>query len=62
MTLGILIKRSKHDGENDFDIVTDKVAEVLVVPKVKCSLSDLIIPSASSYIEPKYCGIPENGG
>lgn len=24
----------KHDGENDFDIVADQVAKVLVVPEV----------------------------
>jgi len=34
MSLGVLIQRSEHDGENDLDIVADEVAKVLVVPKV----------------------------
>ena len=41
MTLGILIQRGKHNGEDGLDVVTDKVAEVLVVPEVQGTLSDL---------------------
>jgi len=41
MTLGVLIKRCKHDGKDGVDIVANEVAEILVVPEVECSFSDL---------------------
>jgi len=41
MPLRIFVQRREHDREDDVDIVTDKVAEVLVVPEIKSSLGNL---------------------
>ena len=41
MTLRVLIERREHDREDDFDVVTDQVAEIFVVPEIECSLGDL---------------------
>lgn len=41
MSLGILIERSKHNGQNNLHIVADQIAEVLVVPEVKSTFCDL---------------------
>lgn len=41
MTLGILIQWGKHNREDGLDVVTDEIAEVLVVPEVQSTLSDL---------------------
>jgi hypothetical protein len=38
---GILVKRCKHNGQNSLDIVADKIAEVLIIPEVKCTFRHL---------------------
>lgn len=39
--LGVLVERSKHDGENCFHVVADEIAEILIVPEVQCPFGDL---------------------
>lgn len=34
VSLGVFVKRSKHYRQNNFNIVTDKIAEVLIVPEI----------------------------
>lgn len=34
VSLGVFVKRSKHDGKNGLHVVTDKVAEILIVPEI----------------------------
>ena len=34
VTLGVLIKGSKHDRKDDVNIVADEVAEILIVPEI----------------------------
>ena len=41
MSFRILVKWSKHDGQDDFDVVAHEVAKVFVVPEVQCALGDL---------------------
>jgi hypothetical protein len=41
MSLRVFIQGSEHDGQDDLDVVTDKVAEVLIVPEVKGTLGNL---------------------
>lgn len=41
MALGVFVKRCEHDGEDDFHIVANEVAEVLVVPEVQRTLGHL---------------------
>jgi hypothetical protein len=41
VSLRVLIQRREHDGQNDFNVVADKVTEILVVPEVECSLGNL---------------------
>jgi hypothetical protein len=41
MPLGVLVKRGKHDRENDLDVVTDQVTEILIIPEVKSTFSNL---------------------
>jgi hypothetical protein len=41
MAFGVFIERRKHDGQNNFDIVTDEIAKVLIVPEVESPLGDL---------------------
>lgn len=41
MSLGVFIQRRKHDGKDGTAVVTDQGHDVLVVPEIKCSLSDL---------------------
>jgi hypothetical protein len=41
MSFGVFVERRKHDRKNDFDIVTHEVTEILVVPEIQSSLSDL---------------------
>jgi len=41
VTLRVFVQRGEHNGQDDFDVVANKVAEVLVVPEVQCSLGDL---------------------
>ena len=63
MTLRVLVKRREHDRQDDVDIVADQIAEVLVVPKVKRSLSDLcIIESVDGAIDRRRHNIPGNVG
>lgn len=47
MAFRIFIKRLKHYRQNDFDVVANKVAEILIVPEVKCSFCDLWYSSVS---------------
>jgi len=37
----VLVEWRKHDWQNDINVVADQVAEILVIPEVKCSLGDL---------------------
>lgn len=37
----IFVQRGKHDRQYDLDIVTDEITEVLVIPEIKSSFSDL---------------------
>ena len=46
VTLRILIERREHYGQDGFNIVADQVAEIFVVPEVKCSLGHLRRKSA----------------
>jgi hypothetical protein len=41
MALGVFVQWSEHDGQDYVDVIADKVAEVLVVPEVKCTFRDL---------------------
>ena len=41
MALGVLVQWRKHDWENDLHVITDKIAEILVVPEVERSFCDL---------------------
>jgi hypothetical protein len=41
VSLGVLVKRGKHDREDGFHIIANKVTEVFVVPEVKSTLGDL---------------------
>jgi len=41
MALGIFVEGREHDGEDGLNVVTDKVAKVLVVPEVESALSNL---------------------
>lgn len=41
VALGVLVQRSEHDRKDNLDIVTDEVAEVLIVPEVESTLGDL---------------------
>jgi hypothetical protein len=34
MPLGVFEQRCEHDWENDFDVITDKVAKIFVVPEI----------------------------
>jgi hypothetical protein len=34
VSFGVLEKRREHDWEDDFNIVADEIAKVLVVPEV----------------------------
>ena len=49
VALGVLIEGSKHDGENDVNVVADKVAEILVVPEVQGSLGDLEVRAGNGF-------------
>ena len=40
VSLRVFVKRFEHDGQDDVHVVTDKVAEVFVVPEVERTLSD----------------------
>lgn len=46
VSLRILVKRRKHDGQDDIDIVADQVAKVLVIPEVERALRNLGVSSA----------------
>ena len=41
VSLRVLVKRCKHDWQNDVDVITNKVAEVFVVPEIERTFSDL---------------------
>jgi hypothetical protein len=41
MALRVLVQRSEHDRQDDFNVVANKVAEVFVVPEVKRTFGDL---------------------
>lgn len=41
-TFGVFEQGRKHYGQNDFYIIADQVAEVLIVPEVKRALGDLV--------------------
>ena len=41
VSLRVFIKRFEHDGQDDVHVVTDKVAEVFVVPEVERTFSNL---------------------
>ncbi len=37
----VLVKRCEHNGQDSLNVVTDKVAEVLIVPEVERSFCNL---------------------
>lgn len=41
MALGVLVQWCKHNRQYDFDIVTDQIAKVLIIPEIKRSLRNL---------------------
>jgi hypothetical protein len=41
MTFRVFVERCEHDRKDHFDVITDKVAKVLVVPEIECSLGHL---------------------
>lgn len=41
MSLRVLVQRGEHDRKNDFDVIANEIAEVLIVPKVQCPLCNL---------------------
>ena len=41
MALRVFVQRSEHDRQNNFNIVADEVAKVLVVPEVERAFGDL---------------------
>lgn len=45
MAFRVFIQRCKHDGQDDFDVVADEVAEVFIVPEIESSLGHLGMPS-----------------
>lgn len=51
VALGIFVKRRKHDRENDFNIVADQVAEILVVPEVQRPLGNLKVGTGNGFCE-----------
>ncbi len=51
VTLGVLVERGKHDGQDDFDIIADQVAEVLVVPEVERPFGDLEVRTRHGFGE-----------
>ena len=42
MAFRVLVERCEHDREDDFYIVTDKVAKVFIVPEIEGTLCDLV--------------------
>ena len=41
MPFGVFVQRSKHYRQDDFNVIANQVAEVLIVPEVQCALSNL---------------------
>jgi len=49
VTLRVLIEGRKHNGEDNLHIITDKVAEVLVVPEIKGSFGNLEVRAGDGF-------------
>lgn len=49
VTLRVFVQWGEHNGQDDFDVVANKVAEVLVVPEVQCSLGDLEVRTGDRF-------------
>jgi Trm5-related predicted tRNA methylase len=65
MSLRVFIQGREHDRENDFYIVTDKIAKVLVVPEVKRALRNLEVGTSDrlgQLIEKRLLHFRELGG
>lgn len=41
--LGVLVERRKHDWQYDVHVVCHQITEILVVPKVECTLRNLYV-------------------
>jgi hypothetical protein len=51
VALGVLVKRGKHNWQNDLDVVANEIAEVFVVPEVQRSLGDLEMRAGNRFGE-----------
>jgi hypothetical protein len=51
VALRVFVERRKHDGQDNFDVVADQVAEILVVPKVERPFSDLEMRACHGFRE-----------
>lgn len=41
MAFRVFVQWGKHDWQNDFDVITNKIAEILIVPEIQRSLGNL---------------------
>jgi hypothetical protein len=56
VSLGVFVERRKHDRQDHFHIVADKVAEILVVPEVQRTFRDLEVGTGN-----RLCELVEEG-
>jgi hypothetical protein len=49
VALRVLVQRSEHDGQDNLDVVTNKIAEVFVIPKVQSSLGYLEVGTCDGF-------------
>jgi hypothetical protein len=65
VALRVLIQGSKHDRQYDLDVIANQIAEVLVVPEVQRSLSDLEVRACDrlcELVEERFLDFGEFGG
>lgn len=54
MSFGVLVKWRKHDRQNGLHVVTDQIAEVLIVPEVQSTLRNLHVGRQASVGDHKW--------
>lgn len=42
MSFGVFVKWCKHDWKDDVNVITNKVAEVFIIPKIQGTLGHLV--------------------
>jgi len=62
MSFRVLVQRCKHDRQDRFNVVTNKVAEVLVVPEVQRSFGNLLQVSMKIFSNSQRLDLLGNAG